>query len=317
MLSGFKKIMAGLGAIALSLSLTACNTTSKSPDTKHDKTLEVFATTGYIADAVKNIAPKAKVYTMVKPGGDPHTYQPSTKDVEQMNKADAILWNGLHLEAHMLKQLASYGDKQIALGEAISKDFLLPWPEKDDQGNQLHDPHIWNNTKAWQEIVIKIGEFLGKRDPQNAETYKKNAASYSDKIKAAHEQAVKVLGALPANERYLITGHDAFQYLGHTYNLKVEATDFVTSEAEKSAADLKALAEQIAKNKVKTIFVDNLQNPQAVKALQESVKSMGWDVKISPDELYADSLGDHAPVDTYLGVLKHNTEAIAKGLAGK
>ena len=78
--------------------------------------LQVYATTGYLADAVKNIAPDAEITTMVGPGGDPHTYQPTTKDIEKMRDADAVVWNGLHLEAQMIDELESLGEKQLAVG---------------------------------------------------------------------------------------------------------------------------------------------------------------------------------------------------------
>ncbi len=36
-------------------------------------------------DTVKNIAPDADVTVMVGPGGDPHTYQPTTQDTEKIS----------------------------------------------------------------------------------------------------------------------------------------------------------------------------------------------------------------------------------------
>ena len=59
-------------------------------DAQGDGALSVCATTGYLADAVENIAPEAEVTTMVGPGGDPHTYQPSTRDIETIQNADMV-----------------------------------------------------------------------------------------------------------------------------------------------------------------------------------------------------------------------------------
>ena len=66
-----------------------------------DDKLTIFATTGYLADAAQQIAPDAEVITLVGPGGDPHTYQPTTQDIDTMQNSDVVLWNGLHLEAQM------------------------------------------------------------------------------------------------------------------------------------------------------------------------------------------------------------------------
>ncbi|MDO5700586.1 MAG: metal ABC transporter substrate-binding protein [Bowdeniella nasicola] len=287
-------------------------------DGKHtgDGNISVFATTGYLGDAVMNIAPEADVTVMVQPGGDPHTYQPSTKDVEKMRDADLVFWNGLYLEAMMEDQLESLGDKQLAVGEFVDKSMLLDWPEQDHEGNDLYDPHIWNSPDIWLDVVDQVAEKIADFDPDNADAYKENAEAYKEKVEGLKDYAEEAIAKIPEDSRILITGHDAFQYYGATFGLEIHATDFVTSESQMSAQELDELASMIADNKVPTIFQDNLKNPQAIKSLKEAVQSKGWDVVVSDQELFADSLGDHSPVDTYVGVFEHNTDAILEGLTG-
>lgn len=275
--------------------------------------LEVYATTGYLADAVANIAPDADVTTMVGPGGDPHTYQPSTKDIETINAADVVFWNGLHLEAQMTHQLSSLGDRQLAVGDELPEQMLLDWPETDDEGNPLKDPHVWNSPEAWTEVVGLVADKLADVDPDNADEYRGNAEEYAGKIDDAAAIAREKLADVP-EPRILITGHDAFNYFGDTFGLEVRATDFVSTEAKLSAAELSELADLIAEKKVPVIFQDNQANPQAITSLKEAVRSRGWEVEVSDQELYADSLGADAGVDTYLGVFAHNADAVAKAL---
>lgn len=295
------------------LALSGCATDSGSAS-GGDGPLSIFATTGYLGDAAQRIAPDAEVEVLVKAGGDPHTYQPSTQDLEKMKKADVVLWNGLHLEAHMIDQLSGLGDKQLSVGDAVSQNKLLPWPEKDEDGNALHDPHIWNDPELWGEAVTAAAEKIGEIDSENAADYRANAEDYTKAITEATEGGKEKLAAIPAEKRILVTGHDAFNYFGRTFDFEIHATDFVSSEAEKSAAEINELADLIAKKKVPTIFVDNLQNPQAITALQEAVDSKGWKTAVSDEELFADTLGDSAPTDTYLGAFEHNVDAIAAGL---
>lgn len=308
--------VAGLAAAALLL--TGCSTsadTAADNAAGDDAPLQVYATTGYLADAVANIAPEAEVTTMVGPGGDPHTYQPSTKDIEQIQNSDVVFWNGLHLEAQMIDQLSSLGQRQLAVGDQLPKDMLLDWPETDDEGNPLHDPHIWNSPKAWSMVVEDVAEKLGEIDSENAEEYMNNAAAYQAQIADADKQAQELLANI-AEPRILITGHDAFNYFGATYDFDVHATDFVSTEAKLSASELSDLADLIADNKVPAIFQDNQANPQAITSLQEAVRARGWDVKVSDAELYADTLGAQAPTDTYLGAFLHNAKAVAAALGG-
>ena len=302
----------GFGAVAstaLLLATTATVTFAQSEDA-----LTVYATTGYLADAVANVAPEAEITTMVGPGGDPHTYQPSTQDIETIQNADAVVWTGLHLEARMDDLLERLGDKQVAVGELLPEDLLLDWPETDDEGNPLHDPHVWNSPEAWSLIVGYIADHLGEIDPDGAEEYQANAEAYIAEIEAAAAEAEQLLSPIPAESRILITGHDAFNYFGATYDIEVYATDFVSSEAQMSPREMSDLAQLIAENRVPVIFQDNLANPQAITSLQEAVQALGWEVEVSDRELFADSLGADPGVDTYLGVFRHNAQTVSEAL---
>ncbi|MDR7165746.1 manganese/zinc/iron transport system substrate-binding protein [Pseudarthrobacter oxydans] len=310
-----RKFLTGVAMTAIAvLGLTSCageNTPAPGGD---GDPLKVYATTGYLADAVANIAPDAEVTTMVGPGGDPHTYQPSTKDIETIQNADVVFWNGLHLEAQMIDQLESLGDTQLAVGDQLPAELLLDWPETDDQGNALHDPHVWNSPEAWTLIVGYVADKLGEIDPDNAAEYTANAEAYIEEIDAVVAEAHELLGDGKIEPRILITGHDAFNYFGQTFDLEVHATDFVSTEAKLSAGELSELAQLIADNEVPVIFQDNQANPQAITSLKEAVRALGWQVEVSGEELFADSLGAEDPVNTYIGAFSHNARAVAEAL---
>lgn len=280
-----------------------------------DKALTVFATTGYIGDAVRKIAPDADVTVMVGPGGDPHTYQPSTQDTAKIQDSDVVLWNGLHMEAHMIKQLEDQGDRQLAVGSKIPQQDLLDWPEPGENGEKLFDPHVWNSTTNWKYVVNAIAEKLGEKDSKNAEKYKKNAEAYDKEIDETATYVQNQINQIPQDKRILITGHDALSYFGKQFGLEIRSTDFVTSESQMSAEQLTELGDFIAEKKIPVIFQDNLANPQAINSLKETVKAKGWDVEVSDQQIYADSLGENPPGDTYIGVLKTNADTIRAALS--
>lgn len=287
-----------LAASAMALALSA---TSALAD------ITVYATTGYLGDAVAKIAPDAEVITMVGPGGDPHTYQPSTQDIQTIQAADAVVWNGLFLEARMEDLLMGLGDKAIATAEMLPAAMLLPW--EDD----LNDPHVWNSPVAWSAIVGFVADHLAEIDPDNADTYIANAQAYIADIRAADAEATALLSTVPEGT-VLITGHDAFEYFGDIYGLEVRATDFVSTEAEMSPAEMAELAQFIADNQIPVIFQDNQANPQAIVSLQEAVQALGWEVTISGDELFADSLGGDPENDEYIEAFLHNARSVAAAL---
>ena len=274
-----------------------------------------MATTGYLGDAAKNIAPDATITVLVGPGGDPHTQELTTSDTQAIEQADVVLWTGHDMEHKMMDQLDQLGDKQVAAAEAIPEDMLLPWEE--DGKVEGHDPHVWNSPDNWKYVVTACAEKIAEIDSANADTYKANGESYNAQIDQAKTDAQTKFDTIPKERRVLVTGHDAFNYLGKTYDIEIRATDFVSSESEISASEIDELAAFIAEKKVPTIFQDNLKNPEAINHLKEAVVAKGWNVEVSDKPLYADSLGEQAPVDTYLGVFAYNAETIVAALATK
>lgn len=68
-----------------------------------NKRLRIVTTTPILADLVRNVAgPQAEVTSLVPPGADPHTYEPSLRDVRSIVYADAIFSNNLLLEEQSL-----------------------------------------------------------------------------------------------------------------------------------------------------------------------------------------------------------------------
>ena len=301
-------------AVVLALLLSSCAVNGdREPTRAANEPMRIFATTMYMADVVKRVAPQAEVTTMVGPGADPHTYQLSTKDIEQLTSADAVVWNGLHLEAVAGKVLTEQGERQLAVAEKLPKESLIK-ADADDEFGGMYDPHVWNDPALWTQVVSHVAEFLAVLDPEHADTYRQNAVAFQQEIKALHREAAALLATIPEDQRLVITGHDAFGYLGRAYELEIRATDFLSTEAELSASELSELADLIAERKIPMIFRDNQKNPQAITSLKEAVKARDGQVEVSAEELFADSMGPTAPVDTYMGAFRHNVETIAEAL---
>jgi manganese/zinc/iron transport system substrate-binding protein len=126
--------------------------TLAAPAIAQDKKVTVVATTGMIADAVKQIGgDRVEVTALMGPGVDPHVYRQTRSDISAMVNADAVFWHGLYLEAQMedlFKQL-SHTNTVVALAESLPKDQLLP---NEDYENR-YDPHVWMNPRLWKGVV--------------------------------------------------------------------------------------------------------------------------------------------------------------------
>ncbi|UCM89767.1 anchored repeat ABC transporter, substrate-binding protein [Streptomyces marincola] len=90
----------GLSAAALALALTGCAGVAEPAD---DGRVSVVTTTGILADLARHVGGDlVDVESLVPEGGDPHSYEPSLRDIRDIVYADAAFSNYLMLEEQNL-----------------------------------------------------------------------------------------------------------------------------------------------------------------------------------------------------------------------
>ena len=150
-------------------------------------------------------------------------------------------------------------------------------------------------------------------DPAAKDQITANADAYRAKIKKVDGQIRACLNKVPANERLIVTDHDAFIYFTERYGVISEGAVFpsTSTQGQASAGEVAALAKLIREKKVKAIFPESSLNP----ALAEQIAS---DTGASSDyTLYGDTLGAaDSPEGTVLGAEAANAKAIVEGITG-
>ncbi|GMT48793.1 MAG: manganese transporter [bacterium] len=314
-----KLILSLLLTFLLSLSLYRCGGQELGAFNKKKSqyTLKVVATTGMIGDMIKNIAgDHVYVTVLCGPGIDPHTYKPTLRDVKKMRQADLVFYNGLHLEADLIDFLRTdIAEKSIQVTKDIPKSMLLDWFE--DGRIEGHDPHVWNNLPAWALTTETVAEALSKKDPEQTDLYRKNGKLYAQKVMDLHQYAKKELAKLPERDRILVSGHDAFQYFARSYGLQSIALMGISTVAETGTREIRDIVNRIVKDKIKVIFTESILNNKGMQAIQKGVEANGKTVRLSDTELYSDALGQLRPVNTYLGMIKHNVDTILRELGAR
>ncbi len=276
----------------------------------------ITTTTGMVNDIVQNVAgEKAKATAVMGAGVDPHLYKPTRDDVSALMRADAVFYSGLMLEGKMADTLIKIGRTKpvFAVTALIEEEFLLEPEEM--QGHA--DPHVWMDPSAWAKAVAAVGKSLGEFDPVNASFYKTNTADYAAKCEELHAYGKKVLATVPENSRVLISSHDAFNYFGRAFGLKVMGVQGISTESEAGLQHINEMVDFIVKNEVKAVFVESSVSPKNIEALVGGVKARGKDLKIG-GELYSDAMGEAGTYEgTYLGMLDHNITLVARALGGE
>ena len=276
----------------------------------------VVTTIGMITDIVKNVGgERVEVIGLMGPGVDPHLYKASAGDVQKLNSASLIFYNGLHLESKMGDILAKMsGDtKTIAVTDAVDRSLLLTPPEFEGQ----YDPHLWFDVMLWMKAVGTVRDALSEYDPDNTLAYWSNAERYFAKLAELHEYVKEQAARVPSEQRVLVTAHDAFNYFGKAYGFEVRGLQGISTATEAGIADVQELATFIAERRIPAIFVESSVSTRSLEAVKAAVKSKGFDVKIG-GELFSDAMGNEGTLKgTYTGMVRHNIDTIVKALIGE
>jgi manganese/zinc/iron transport system substrate-binding protein len=306
------KSRTSVAVFVTALMLTACG---GPPQPDVDERVKVVATTNIVADIVRTVGgPEVEVEALMGPGIDPHLYKASAGDVRRMSSAEAIFYNGIHLEGKMSEILERIGERgvvTVAVAECVPEEEMI----ESTGFSGLHDPHVWFDVALWSKTLGCISETLADLDPDRAQGYRARAASYAEELLKLDAWVRERTNVLAPEQRVLVTAHDAFGYFGRAYGFEVRGLLGVSTASEAGTADVQELAEFIVDRQIPAMFVETSVPPRYVEALQEAVRARGFAVEIG-GSLYSDSLGDvGTPEGTYSGTVHANVEAIVTALA--
>lgn len=286
---------------------------------------KVLCTTSFIQSIVERISSDAvDVISLIHGELDPHSYQLVKGDDEKLSRADLIFYNGLGLEhGPNLHYFLLKSEKSRSLGDFIAKKD----PKSIIYLDGALDPHIWMDVALWNIAVPFVTEELSALLPEKKSLFQKNAQELSQELITLHHLMKETLQNIPADKRYLVTTHDAFNYFARAYlaepneiqqgswQIRCQAPEGLAPDSQLSTADIQRLVEFILKYHVSVVFAESNVSKDSIKKLVSACQSHGDAVHISEEVLYADALGRNgSDADTYQKMMAHDALTIAHEL---
>jgi len=238
------------------------------------------------------------VHTLVPIGSSPETYEPTPRDLSELEHASLVVENGAGLEAWL--------DKLIKSSATNARILVL----SNIMPSQLRaiNPHFWLDPNFSELYVAQIARALSQIDPQNAARYRANAAAEIKRLSELDDWIRGRIDTIPPNRRTMITFHDAWYYFDRRYGIRDVGAIESSLGKEPSAGDLSALIATARANNVRAIFAEPEFSPKLAKALAD-----GAGIKTVTD-LYDDSLGQAPDLRTYEGMMRHDVNTIVQAL---
>lgn len=303
----------------------------------------VVATTSVLCDLTKQVAQDTvDLKCLGAAGTDPHVYQPTPEDRQSIENADLVFYGGYNFDRSLIKLIkaTTNSNPKIAVHEqavlnpimAMGHDHGVENSGHDEDDDDHHDhekkdhnhdhdseekvpdPHVWNDAKNGIAMVKVITERLTQLQPNLAEKYETRSKDITTELSNI-DQWIKVqIATIPPEKRKLVTTHDALGYYVSAYGLDFQgALSGLSTEESPSANTVANLVKNIKETQVPTIFAESSINPKLIETVAKEAN-----VQVSPQELYADGLGEKGtPGESYQKVLINNTKAIVEGLGGQ
>ncbi|MBD8042666.1 metal ABC transporter substrate-binding protein [Arthrobacter sp. Sa2BUA2] len=305
-LTSLSRRLAALPAAALLLALSACAGASGSSEGDDGRPV-VLTTFTVLADMARNVAGEhLQVESITKPGAEIHGYEPTPGDIRRAAGADLILDNGMNLEAWFEQFTADLDVPRITVSDGVE-----PISITEDAYAGLPNPHAWMSPLNAMIYVDNMADAFAGLDPDHAAAFRANAETYKAELQKIQDQLVTDLGALPANQRALVTCEGAFSYLARDAGLTERFIWAVNAEQQATPQQITAVIGFIRENEVPAAFCESTVSDAPMKQVLAAT-----DAEFG-GTLYVDSLSEAGgPVPTYLDLIRHDAQTIVDALTG-
>lgn len=307
--------------VILTISLFGCSVSYE-----HSDKLRIVTTLFPAYDFARNIAAdNAEVTLLLPPGVEPHSYEPTPKDMVEIQNCDIFICNGGESESWIEGILDSLDSSKFRTVRLIdSTSALLEEDESyehEEHGEHEHehehegdevgyDEHIWTSPVICVELCNAIEAAISSVDSGNAAQYRRNLESYTSKLKSL-DLSFKEVVESGKRQEIIFGDRFPFKYFAQEYGLVYHAAfPGCSSQTEPSAATLARLINKTREDKIPAVFYIEMSNQAVANALakETGAKTLLFHSchNLTKDEFYSG--------ETYLSLMNKNLENLKTAL---
>lgn len=219
------------------------------------------------------------VSLIVPPGANPHVFEPAPNQLADFAKSDIFVCAGAGFEFWKDKFVDSSGRDDIIIVELSEGVELIGGEcscchqhEHSTEDHHKHDsevgnPHIWTNPRMVAEFIPSIVMAFSKKDPKNADIYKKNGEKLVSDLKILDNECRNVVSSF--REKKFLSQHAVWSYFAEEYGLHEAGNIEKSPGKEPSPAEIEELIKISREHNVSVIFTDAQFSPKAAEAVSK------------------------------------------------
>ena len=166
----------------------------------------------------------------------------------------------------------------------------------------IYDPHFWFDPIRVSMAVEVIKDELVKFDTTNQSSYESAASDYVQKLEALDASVTAMIDTIPAENRKIITTHEALGYLEARYGIEVLTTIIpsLNSEDGITPQSLKKAIDVIEKNHIEVMFLEAESSSQYSEVIEQetgiSLVSGLWVETLQENQSYVDWMNNNVTI---------------------
>ena len=253
------RITALLTAVATALCLCSCASQNEA-DNKDSQKLKIISTVFPPYDLARQIAgDNADISILLPPGSESHTYEPTAKEIIEIQNCDIFLYIGGENEQWAEKIISSNKSDSVKTVKLIDcvktlEEAELHEEEHEEEHSHETDEHIWTSPKNEQLMLTAVYDAICEADPENKAVYTKNKDSYNEQLTEL-DKAYKEAVGNAKNKTIIMADKFPFRYLAEEYGLDFYAAfSSCSDESEPSAAAMTSLISKIKELKIPVVY---------------------------------------------------------------
>ena len=309
--------------MASAMCLPACGKSKKSDDKKLKIVTTIFPEYDWVMNVLGDEKKNADVTLLLDNGVDLHSYQPTAEDILKISECDLFIYVGGESDEWVEDVLDQAKNKDMAvinllesLGDTVKEEEVVEGMQHEhehDEEEVEYDEHVWLSLKNASSLVGTISEKLSQIDKDYADTYKKNAESYRQKLS---ELDAKYQAAVDgASVKTLLFGDRfPFRYLVDDYGLSYYAAFAgCSAESEASFETIVFLSQKVDELNLKAVMTIEGPNHKIAETIKENTGSKDQ-VILSMDSMQSVTSKDVKDGASYLSIMEKNLDVLKEAL---
>ena len=197
-----------------------------------------------------------EVHSLIQPGIEVHSWQPSVKDIVDCSDADIILYNGAGLDDWLHEEVLSLIDADEKLIVDTTENVTL-WEnieKREIEEHGLYDPHTWLSPYEARQQAETIYRAFIERDPYNVDYYTARWIALSDDLKTLDESYKTKLQS-KVRDTIFIT-HNAFGYIARRYGFMQQGILGVSADEQPSTQTIAQIVDMMQQTGTYVFFIE-------------------------------------------------------------